>query len=97
MTAHYCPSCRQSWQEHECLASLCAELKASRQEAVELRQQVVELRTLVDDLTSAIEAAPGVVDLQDVLDSASQPEPGATERLESDLTAIMDAWADKHL
>ena len=93
MTAHYCPSCLVAWQEHQCLATACAELKASRQEAAELRQTVVELRTLVNDLTSAIEAAPGVVDLQDVLDSANQSEPGATERLQS----IMDAWADKHL
>jgi hypothetical protein len=93
MTAHYCLSCLVAWQDHQCLATTCAELKASRQEAVELRQKVVELRALVDQLTSAIEAAPGVVDLQDVLEQGGKSDAEATERLQS----IMDAWADKHL
>jgi len=61
MTAHYCPSCLVAWQDHQCLATTCAELKAARQEAAELREKVVELRALVDQLTSAIEANPQVM------------------------------------
>jgi len=61
MTAHYCPSCLVAWQDHQCHATTCAELKAARQEAAELREKVVELLALVDQLTSAIEANPQVM------------------------------------